>query len=541
MKNRMEKMLISALASGMIFSSSAFAFEAVYSPENDSVKINGENNAEMVAIAVMPYKYTINDLNREMVSAMSDIMFVSIPAGGEYAEEILLSDAIGEGKYRICENIDGGIKDSVFIRMKADALEALIGNINGADKSVFISKTKEFIESLSVDLPEEGILDLAEKLYEIKPASGYTEQSFYKAFLSAEGLIGFKYSKVTLSDYFEEYSVCIENDIMNDYKNMSEAQKTESENCASGIVFKNKSVPDILEEILLKAKVCSAVNWSQMKTDVEKYCTENSISTPVYNSLMQSYQKDNVFIKLFDERKNITNTEYLISRIEAIASSVKNSPGNNPPSTGGGGGGGNSGSSRPALSGNPVTPNTDSGYDEKVEVFSDIADHWAKADIEKMNSLKFVNGFEDKTFRPDVKVTRAEFVKMISAVLNLPDGANNSFEDVSDNDWFKPYVSSAVMAGIVSGISDTHFAPYNEITRQDATVMVYRAIKDKLLVTSMTGAYNDEDSISDYAKESVMALTESGIMKGSDGYFHPKNGITRAEAAVLLLRVHSIV
>ncbi len=535
MNNGVKKICALLTVSGMICSSSAFAFEAMYYPENDSVKVNGENKADTVAVVVMPYNYTVDELTEELVNSMSDVIFKSIPTGGKYEDEILLSDSMADGKYRISENIGGNTKDSVFIRMNGDKTEELIEAVNGADKYAFLMAVKQFITNLSLDLSESAVSEIAEKLYTLNPKSGYTTESFYKNLVAAEGLFSFKYSKISLEDYFEEYAVCLDADLIEAYNSFTESQKNEAENCASGIDFLKGSISDTLSEVLFIAKVHSATNFTQLRTSVEKYREKNSMSLPKYDSLNQDYLKNNVFINLFDDRNKINNAEDIASCIETLAGTEKNNA-NKLPSSTGGGGGSMSGSSM-SFSPNTVTPNENNNK----EVFNDISTHWAKADIEKMNGLGIINGFEDKTFRPDNKVTRAEFVKMLVNVLNIPSGGDCSFDDISDSDWFKQCVVDAVNAGIVSGVTATQFAPYNELTRQDAAVMVYRSIKEKLTDNAQDINYNDENSISDYALGAIKALSTAGIVNGSDGNFNPKNGITRAEAVTLLLRVYGIV
>ena len=55
--------------------------------------------------------------------------------------------------------------------------------------------------------------------------------------------------------------------------------------------------------------------------------------------------------------------------------------------------------------------------------FSDTKGHWAEAEISKFNDLGYISGYEDKTFKPNNSVTRAEFVKIL----------NNSYENAIPN------------------------------------------------------------------------------------------------------------
>lgn len=58
--------------------------------------------------------------------------------------------------------------------------------------------------------------------------------------------------------------------------------------------------------------------------------------------------------------------------------------------------------------------------------FTDLAGHWAAAEIEQAASLGWIHGYTDHTFRPDQPITRAEAMTMINRVLNrLPGDAED--------------------------------------------------------------------------------------------------------------------
>ena len=44
---------------------------------------------------------------------------------------------------------------------------------------------------------------------------------------------------------------------------------------------------------------------------------------------------------------------------------------------------------------------------------SDYDKHWAKKSIDKILSLKIMNGFDDGTFRPDKSLTRGELAQTL--------------------------------------------------------------------------------------------------------------------------------
>ncbi|MEG1441119.1 MAG: S-layer homology domain-containing protein, partial [Oscillospiraceae bacterium] len=116
-----------------------------------------------------------------------------------------------------------------------------------------------------------------------------------------------------------------------------------------------------------------------------------------------------------------------------------------------------------------------------------------------------LNGVGDGKFAPDNSVTRGEFVKMISNVLNLPKPETiPEFKDVNPDDWYYEAVSMASEKGYVVGFNEM-FNPNDPISRQDIAVIINRVILDKN-VDIMLGekkSFTDADDISDYAIKAV--------------------------------------
>ena len=107
--------------------------------------------------------------------------------------------------------------------------------------------------------------------------------------------------------------------------------------------------------------------------------------------------------------------------------------------------------------------------------------------------------------------------------------------------WFAPFVYAAKEAGLINGVSEELFMPDQNITREDATVIFYRLLSLKGAERKKGADFKDFDAISDYAEDAVEYMAGSGIIKGSDGKFNPKNNLTRAEAVTLLSRVADLI
>lgn len=200
-------------------------------------------------------------------------------------------------------------------------------------------------------------------------------------------------------------------------------------------------------------------------------------------------------------------------------------------SSGGGGGGAYPVISLPVATETPVNnptetpaPSGDFTDLEKVE--------WAKESIITLKNMGIISGKGDGTFAPDDAVSRAEFVKILLGASGIEAKGVSSFGDVSENDWFYPYVSKAFELGIITGDENGKFLPYSGITRQDMATISYRLLKDRKELELSEPLFADSDEISDYAKEAVGSLYASGMVSGvGDNMFAPKTTVSRAMAA----------
>ncbi|NPV73548.1 MAG: hypothetical protein HPY89_07120 [Pelotomaculum sp.] len=170
---------------------------------------------------------------------------------------------------------------------------------------------------------------------------------------------------------------------------------------------------------------------------------------------------------------------------------------------------------------------------------ADIQGHWAEKQIGDWFARGLIAGYGDGTFRPDNKVTRAEFVVMTNRAFGFNSGIQAPFSDVSPGDWFFGQVCAAVAAGYIAGDEDGRFRPGDEISRQEAAVVLSRLLKLKMPEgMDVLAAFKDAGSIARWSRAAVSAVVAAGYMAGypEDRTFRPAEPITRAEAVVVLDR-----
>ena len=182
------------------------------------------------------------------------------------------------------------------------------------------------------------------------------------------------------------------------------------------------------------------------------------------------------------------------------------------------------------------------------KTFTDLAGHWAKADVELMAARRVVTGMTDTTFGPDLNVTRAQFAALLQRSLGLTEesGAAGQFTDVQNGDWFFGAVEAAAKAGLVKGYDDGAFRPEQLITRQEMAVMVTRALTYSGKTTSLNASevstllagFSDAAEIGSWASEAAAIAVKLGIVQGrAADLYAPASNATRAEAVVMLKRM----
>lgn len=200
--------------------------------------------------------------------------------------------------------------------------------------------------------------------------------------------------------------------------------------------------------------------------------------------------------------------------------------------------------------------------------FLDTKGHWAEAVINRLADGGVVSGVSRNEFAPDAEVTRAQYLKMIMNAVGLQteECAQDMCLDASKNDWYSPYLNSALKKGLIPEemISDYDveiipdaegasaqvvysgaFEGNKSITREEMaflTMSMYQYILNaktmQSLVTSEKVSFTDSDSISIWAQAGVNLAAANGLIAGmDDGSFAPQQTATRAQAATIISRV----
>ncbi|MBR6700171.1 MAG: S-layer homology domain-containing protein, partial [Firmicutes bacterium] len=127
--------------------------------------------------------------------------------------------------------------------------------------------------------------------------------------------------------------------------------------------------------------------------------------------------------------------------------------------------------------------------------FSDLKDSPYEEAVVFLVDNSVITGYEDGTFRPDNSITRAEICVAISKAMAPGDkkyasAKDNGFPDVGSNyDWAKKYINYASAMGAVDGYPDGTFKPAGNITYNELSAMILKAMGYK--AEDLSGVWPD--------------------------------------------------
>lgn len=202
------------------------------------------------------------------------------------------------------------------------------------------------------------------------------------------------------------------------------------------------------------------------------------------------------------------------------------------------------------------------------ESFEDVVTHdFARDAMETLYSKGIMPAYSGSSFGANRDMTRGEFATMLVKALALPikagpyrdsnekDPVSPTFVDVRPSrdtwDYQYKYVETAARAGIIRGKQPGYFRPDDSLTREEAAIMIARALNLKLgtLDTSkiaLDKMFTDAKDVGYYAAPSVLAVSKAKLMNGEPNdptakkptySFKPTNNLTRAEMAIITVRV----
>jgi hypothetical protein len=187
-------------------------------------------------------------------------------------------------------------------------------------------------------------------------------------------------------------------------------------------------------------------------------------------------------------------------------------------------------------------------------VFEDVSpDDWFYPYVQFLYTNNIMHGVDGEAFAPDAMFTRAQVAATLFRLhyvrtADTSDSRNSNFTDISENDWFAPYVTWASILDIILGIGDNRFAPNDAVDRQQFAVILYRFadaftnIDTSVQQGRRWSNFRDRNQIASWAVDGLTWANYHDIVAGRNSWaLGPTDTVLRSEAAAMLARFIRLV
>jgi len=531
---------------------STVAFAQIKTADVDSqtriINISGTvaDSNKKVSIIITKPDVTFDDLSESNLKE-NTIMFYETTSdeNGNYGILFRMPQGSVSGEYNVW--IMGQSESRSFYYADIDELNEALTAMKSADAATIEAVIKKYAIDKNV-----FYLDTGDEY------SSYMTDEQINSFF-AEALVDSlaQYSDLTTENVSECFDIAMEltRYSYGDYEKILEAIN----NNYLDLTFDSELKAEEIAKIFINIREVTS-NQTALQTEIrtsEAIVKVNKVTKGIMTDVLTEYNDifnldldgdyakvDKIQVNKFLCDKNFENVEEIRSAFNKAVTHVKKSE----KDTGNSGGSSSSGGHRVVVElsepknnvtdSNDINNPNDSGSSNDSNVFIDLNDvQWAVEYINTLYSQKVISGMDGSHFAPNDNVTREQFLKMIVLAFKVNPTFNGSkFKDVEDNSWYAPYVSWGYENGIINGISDERFGVGESITREDASVMLVRMLeKMNIMLPGGEVLFGDSEKISDYAKQAVGKLCGNEIIIGMpDGTFEPKSFLSRAQAAKII-------
>lgn len=153
--------------------------------------------------------------------------------------------------------------------------------------------------------------------------------------------------------------------------------------------------------------------------------------------------------------------------------------------------------------------------------FTDVADTaWYADAVQYAYERELMTGVSESEFAPDGTATRGQIVTILWRLAGSP-VVNYAmrYADMDEGAWYGEAVRWAASTGVVTGYSESSFGPNDAITREQLAAILYRYVKTQ--GQGFTGMwyfplrYDDAASISSWADEAMHWCVMKGLLNGT--------------------------
>ena len=187
-------------------------------------------------------------------------------------------------------------------------------------------------------------------------------------------------------------------------------------------------------------------------------------------------------------------------------------------------------------------------------IFTDITDHWGKAVIQEMGNYGIASPLNETgtNFAPETQAQRnytaAALVRLLELQFRSSPGGETKplpvkvFPDIANDIYKEEILKAANIYGIVSGYEDGKFHPQDELSREQAVVILVNTMEnlvDDPNAMQIPETLSDPPPFPDVkaggSATKIQFAKEAGLVSGDDmGNFRPLEKISRAEVMAMV-------
>lgn len=165
--------------------------------------------------------------------------------------------------------------------------------------------------------------------------------------------------------------------------------------------------------------------------------------------------------------------------------------------------------------------------------------YWATPFLAYFVERNWAKGANDQTFKPDERITRAEFADQVEQVFNTQEEQKAiPFKDVPQNFWAKPAIQQVSQSGFLIGYPGQIFRPKQEIPRVQVLAALTSGLELEIPANpkEVLKIYKDADQIPDWAVGAVAAATQAGLVVNhpNQNTLNPNQPATYSESAAMI-------
>lgn len=519
--------------STLAFGEDVFDANISYTAETAEITIDGSYNGN-VSVTIAPESL----LPEDMSSAALPVAFKQIDADGTYSCSVGMPVWASGGRYKVYVASSDGEVSSVIVhinKVEAQNLVELLATMNGEE---FCTLVLGNTLTLGIDDSDALFVQNQNGILAMLDDMQYSDAGeFGKVYAKAYALCAISgASVVDVNLYLQKYQTALGIDYVYDFNSdgrMNNNAKRQLAQLLSDIDYSRKinSDGDVdFKALFDKNKTLAAVQTSGSWLDLKQTITSDFADAFALMLKNANYSKvrdkDSVFEKMIGtEFTTISDIETAFAKACADVVAEESRYFASDSMVGNG--------KKPTA---VTTPSSVGGDNTPKELFIDLPqEHWSYEAVSLLVANNIISGYTDGTFLPARAITRAEFAKMISALVNdEPTFEHITFADVSTDDWYYDCVTKASSLGLIKG-DGKNYNPDSFIKREDAALIIYRLLVGMDKTPLGYKPFADRNDISDYAKDAVYALGGAGIVNGNgSNRFMPQSSLTRAETAQLI-------